>query len=114
MQRRTALDRGFDVENELLHARILVSGADDLERLHERNARREHGCELTEEDGDVLGLHLAAAAGARLLADLGRYDALTTQVGTQARLARGQGLARNAIAFLVHSLPDEGDVLFEC
>ncbi len=46
MQRRAALDVGLDVEDQLLHGGLLVAVADDLEGLHQRNARRDHGGEL--------------------------------------------------------------------
>ena len=43
----------LDVEDQLLHRRLFVADADDLERLHQRDAGREHGRELAAEDRDV-------------------------------------------------------------
>ena len=60
MQRGAAFDVGLDVEDQLLHRRLVVAVADDLERLHQRNARGQHGRELAAEHRDVFGLDLAA------------------------------------------------------
>ena len=60
VQRGAAFDVGLDVENQLLHRRLVVAGADDLERLHQRNAGGQHGGELAAEDRDVAGVDLAA------------------------------------------------------
>ncbi len=47
-----------------------MAAADDLQSLHQRNTRRQHGGELAHEHGDVLGLDLASGPQcARLLAD---------------------------------------------
>ena len=54
MQRAAALDVRLDVENQLLHRRLFVAVADDLERLHHRDARRHHGRELAAEYRDIL------------------------------------------------------------
>ena len=57
VQRGAALDIGLDVEYQLLHrAGFSWPGADDLERLHQRNAGSQHGGELAAEDRDIFGL----------------------------------------------------------
>ena len=61
VQRGAAFDIRLDVEHQLLHGRLFMAGADDLERLHQRNACAQHGGELAAENRDVLGLDLAAA-----------------------------------------------------
>ena len=115
VQRRAALDVGLDVENELLHRRLFVAVADDLEGLHQRNAGAEHGGELAAEDRDVAGVDLAAGLeGLRLLLDARRNDALAAQVGTQRRLAGRELPALDLVSLLVLALPGEGDVLLEC
>src|SRR2546430_4538359 len=53
MERSAPFDVGLDGEDEPLHGGLVVAGADDLERLHQRNARGEHGGELAAEDGDI-------------------------------------------------------------
>ena len=55
VQRGAAFDVGLDVEDQLLHRRLVVAVADDLERLHQRNAGRQHRGELAAEYRDVLG-----------------------------------------------------------
>ena len=70
VQRGAAFDVGLDVENELLHRRLVVAVADDLEGLHQRNTGGQHGGELAAEHRDVFGLDLAAGLeGLRLLLD---------------------------------------------
>ena len=72
VQRGAAFDVRLDVENELLHRRLVVAVADDLERLHQRNARGQHGGELAAEHRDVFGVDLAAGLERlRLLLDRG-------------------------------------------
>ena len=66
VQRGAAFDVRLDVENQLLHRRLVVAVADDLEGLHQRNARGQHGGELTAEDRDVAGVDLAAPAALTL------------------------------------------------
>ena len=61
VQRGAAFDVRLDVEDELLHGRLVVAVADDFERLHQRNTGGQHGGELAAEHRDVFGLDLAAA-----------------------------------------------------
>ena len=49
-QRRAALQVLLDRQDQLLHGGVVVAGADDLEGLHQRNARLQHGGELAAED----------------------------------------------------------------
>ena len=60
VQRGAAFDVRLDVEDQLLHRRLVVAVADDLEGLHQRNAGGQHGGELAAEHRDVVGLDLAA------------------------------------------------------
>src|SRR2546421_12686477 len=83
MERGAPLDVGLDVEDEPLHGGLVIAVADDLERLHKRNARGEHGGELASEDRDIACIDPAARLGLTLLADArGRY-ALTAQLRAQ-------------------------------
>ena len=52
-ERRAAFDVALDREDQLLHRGVLVAGADDVERLHERDARGHHRRQLPREDRDV-------------------------------------------------------------
>src|SRR5256886_17344059 len=98
MQRSTPLDVGLDVEDEPLHRGLVIAVADDLERLHQRNARGEHGGELAGEDRDIAGIDPAARVALTLLADArGRY-ALAAQLGAQSLLVRRGGPAPYARA----------------
>ncbi len=106
VQGSTAFDVRLDVENELLHRRLVIATADDVEGLDQRNTGSEHGRELTAEYRDVFGLDLSAGLeGLRLLLDPGDGYALPAQVGAQCDFVRRQALARDSIAFLVHAGP---------
>ena len=107
MQRRAAFDVGLDVEDQLLHRRLVVAVADDLERLHQRDAGRQHRGQLAAEDRDVLRRDLAAGLeqGA-LLADLDGHHALPAQVGAQRQLAGGKTSPLSLLPLL--SLPSQG------
>ncbi len=62
VQRTAALDVQLDVEDQLLHRRLFMADADDLEGLHQRDARRQHGRELAAEHRDVHRADPAAGA----------------------------------------------------
>ena len=112
VERVAGLDVRLDGEHELLHRRLVVADADDLERLHHRDAGREHGGELAAEERDVLALDLAVGLEEMpFLADLGDGDPLPPQVGAQLRLVLGQAAALDAIALAVLALPEEGELL---
>src|SRR5207244_690036 len=113
VERRAALDIGLDVEDELLHGGLLMPVADDLEGLHERDARGKHGSELAAEYRDVAGIDLAAGAGLALLADSRRRHALAAQLGAQRLLVGREAPALDARAALVLALPGEGDVALD-
>ena len=84
-ERGTAFDVALDREDQLLHGRVLVTGADDVERLHERDAGGHHRGELAREDGDVARRDLALLAEQHaLLAHARRHDALAAQLGRTA------------------------------
>src|SRR2546430_5665757 len=72
MERSAPFDVGLDVEDQSLHGGLVIAVADDLERLHQRNARGEHGGELAAENRDIAGIDLAACPPLTLLADAGR------------------------------------------
>src|SRR2546430_17408486 len=74
MQRGAPFDVRLDVEDESLHRGLVIAVADDLERLHQRNARGEHGGELAGEERDIAGIDPAARVALTLLPDArGRY-----------------------------------------
>jgi hypothetical protein len=51
---RAALDVLLDREQQVLHRRVFVAAADDVEGLHQRHAGGHHRRQLAAEDGDVL------------------------------------------------------------
>ena len=112
VQGRACLDIRLDGEHQLLHRRLFMSVADDVEALHHRNAGLEHGRELTREESDVLGLDLLAALEElRLLLHPFRQHALTSQVGLHGGFRSGEHLALDAFALLVGAFPDELELL---
>ncbi len=114
MQRRAALDIGLDVQDQLLHCRLVVAVGDDLERLHQRNARRQHGGELPAEDCDIAGVGLAALAALALFANSRRRHALAAKFRAQRLLVRRETLALDARAALIASLPGKRDIALDC
>ena len=99
-------------QDQLLHRRLVVAIADDVEALHHRNTGLQHGRQLTGKQRDVLGVNLLAALEElRLLADFLGDDALLAQVGTHRRFGGRQHAAFEALALLVHAFPDEGKLL---
>ena len=116
MQRGAAFDVGLDVEQELLHRRLVVAGADDLEGLHQRNARAQHGGELAAEYRDVAGVDLAAERvnAVRLLLDAGGGDALAAQLAAHRLLVLRDRRPLTFWPLRFLSLPDhEGHVAFD-
>src|SRR5580765_3873306 len=114
VQRGAALDVRLDLEQEPLHRGLVVARANDLERLHERDAGAQHGRELAAEDGDVAGVDLAAGPGCGgLLLDAGGGDALAAQFAAHCLFARGHGAALDFLALAVAPLPVEGHVAFD-
>src|SRR6266480_5265178 len=114
MERSAPFDVGLDVEDELLHGGLVIAGADDLERLHQRNARGEHGGELAGENRDIARVDPAARVSLTLLADARGRHALTAQLGAQSLLVGREALALYARAALILALPGEGNVALEC
>src|SRR6185312_6718594 len=110
VQRGTRLDVALDIQDQLLHGGLVGAVADNLERLHQRNARREHGRQLAAEYRDVFGLDLAAPGSRALLADSRGRNALPPQLHTQRLLIRGEAAALDAGAALVAAFPCEGNV----
>src|SRR5205085_7336257 len=110
MQRGAPLGVGLDGEDEPLHGGLVIAVADDLERLHQRNARGEHGGELAGEDRDIAGIDPAARLGLTLLADARGRHTLAAQLGAQSLLVGREALALDARAALVLALPGEGNV----
>src|SRR2546421_2742200 len=113
MERSTPLDVGLDVEDEPLHRGLVIAVADDLERLHQRNARGEHGGELAGEDRDIARVDPAARVALTLLADARGRHALAAQLGAQSLLVGREALALDARAALVLALPGEGSVALD-
>ena len=97
----------LDVQHELLHRRLFMAVADDLEGLDHGDAGGHHGRELAAEYRDVLGLDLAAGPEQPLALrlDAGGGDALAAQIGTQGRLVGGKALPRTLLPRL--SLPSQ-------
>src|SRR2546430_713926 len=79
MQRGAPFDVRLDVEDESLHRGLVIAVTDDLERLHQRNARGEHGGELAGEDRDIARIDPAARLALTLLTDARGRHALTAQ-----------------------------------
>src|SRR6267154_2644182 len=92
---------------------LVIAVADDLERLHQRNARSEHGGELAGEDRDIARIDLAARPALTLLADARRRDTLAAQLGAQTLLVGREALALDTRAALVLALPGEGNVALD-
>src|SRR5438046_5306527 len=113
MERSAPLDVGLDVEDEPLHRGLVIAVADDLERLHKRNARGEHGGELAGEDRDIARIDPAARLALTLLADARRRHTLAAQLGAQSLLIGREALALDARAALVLALPGEGSVALD-
>jgi hypothetical protein len=112
MQRGATFDVRFDVEDQALHRRLVMAGADDLKRLHQRNAGRQHRCELAAENRNILGLDLATGFECRrLFLDLGRHDSLATQIGFQSLFIGRNASALEPLALFIHALPLKGHVL---
>src|SRR5436305_696206 len=109
MERSTSFDVGLDVEDEPLHRGLVIAGADDLERLHQRNARGEHGGELAGENRDIARVDPAARVSLTLLSDARGRHALTAQLGAQSLLVGREALALDARAALILALPGEGN-----
>jgi hypothetical protein len=95
---RTPVRHFWNVGFSWLAARISLVRlllAEDVQTLHQRQAGVDHDRELAEEDGDVLGSHLAGAERrqreflAFLLDRSGDGDALTAKLGGQHLLVLG-------------------------
>ncbi len=105
-QRRAALHVRFDGQHQFLHGRFFVTRADDLECLHQRDPRRHHGGHLPGEDCDVFRADLAAGVEKLcLLANAGRHDPLTAQLGAHRRFTGGDRLALDLLAGAVCAFP---------
>src|SRR5436853_7662333 len=113
MERSTPLDVGLDVEDESLHGGFVIAVADDLEPLHQRNARGEHGGELTGEDRDIARIDPAARVALTLLTDARGRHALTAQFRAQTLLVGREALALDPSAALVLAVPGDGIVALD-
>jgi hypothetical protein len=112
VQRGAAFDVSLDVEHQLLHRRLVMARADDLEGLHQGNAGAQHGGELTTENRNVLGPDLAPGLeGLGLLADARSDHALAAQLVLECLLTLGNAAALDALTLFVHALPLVGHVL---
>src|SRR5260370_25456526 len=54
-------DLGLDWENNLLECRVVELGSENVEALHQRQARVDHRCELTGENQQILATHPTGA-----------------------------------------------------
>ena len=109
MQRIAGLDVTLDREHQFLHGRLVVAHADDLERLHHRDAGIEHRGQLPGEERDVLRRDLALALEhRRFFANTRRRDALLAQVGAHIHLVAREPTSLDAVALLVLAFPEEG------
>jgi hypothetical protein len=109
-KRAAAFHVSLDAKNQLLHGRVVVTRAHDLECLHQGDTRSEHRCELTAEYRDI-GRRNFRPATERLLpllADSRRYDALTAQVGAHGGLGARHAFTLDLIALAVGPFPDKG------
>src|SRR5712671_858947 len=113
MERSASFDVGLDLEDQPLHGGLVIAVADDLEGLHQRNARGEHGGELTGEDRDIARIDPAARVALTLLADARGRHALTAQFRAQTLLVGREALALDPRAALVLALPGEGNVALD-
>src|SRR4029077_12389481 len=113
MERSASLDVGLDLEDQPLHRGLFMAVADDLEGLHQRNARGEHGGALAAEDRASARGDSADGAALTLLADARRRHALTAQFRAQSLLVGREAPALDAGAALVLALPGEGNVAFD-
>ena len=112
VQRGAGLDVAFDRQHQLLHRRLVVAVADDVEALDHRDTRLQHRGELAREQRDVLGGDLLAALEElHFLAHALGEHALAAQVGFDGRLGHREHLALDALALLVGAFPDEGELL---
>src|SRR6201999_1882538 len=91
---------------------LVVAAADDLECLNQRDARGEHGRQLTAEHRNIFRFDLTARLECRrLLLDPGGDDALAPQIGLEGLLVGRNTASLEFLALLVHAFPLEGDVL---
>ena len=111
-QRATAFYVDLDGHNQLLHRRIFVAGADDFERLHQRNAGCQHGGELAAENRYISRRYLATALeqARALFSNLARDNTLAAQVGTYGSLVGCHALAFDLFALTVRAFPKEGGI----
>src|ERR1700738_2349175 len=113
MERRAAFDVGLDLQDQPLHCGLFIAVGDDLESLHQRNARGQHGGELAAEERDIARMDLAARAALALLADARRRHALTAQFRAQGLLIGREALALDAGTARVLALPGERNVALD-
>src|SRR5882762_4226691 len=113
MERSASFDVGLDLEDQSLHCGLVIAVADDLECLHQRNARGEHSGELAGEDRDIARIDPAARVALTLLADARGRHALAAQLCAQTLLIGREAPALDAGAALVLALPGEGNVALD-
>ena len=112
VQRVARLDVGLDRQHELLHRGLVVSDADDLERLHHRDARREHRGQLAGEDRDVFRSDLAVALEQlAFLAHPRRGNPLPSQVAAHLQFGLGQSPPPDPVALAILAFPLERELL---
>ena len=107
VERVARLDVGLDRQHQLLHRRLVIADADDLERLHHRDAGAEHRGELAAKIAMSSGVTLPSRLKElAFLADLGRGDTLPAQVGTHLHLVLGETASLDLVSLPVLAFPD--------
>jgi hypothetical protein len=98
-QRGAALDRSTHSGEDLLEGLVLLLARENLEALHEGQARVDHHGELAGEDGQLLRFDARAKSGdielLPLLGELADIDALAAQHGREFALARRGSFSRD-------------------
>src|SRR5215831_1607129 len=103
---RPGLYASLDLHHQAREAGVLVPARDDLERLQQRHASLEHGCELAGEKGDVL-LVDAAPATKTLSPEFSDADPLAPQIGVDDCFGGRLRFAANVAVVAVDSFPQE-------
>src|SRR6202035_3718550 len=98
----------LDIHHQSRETRIAVSAGDDFERLQQRHAGLEHGCELAGRETNVLFID-APPAAERLLPQLDDADSLPSQIAGNDRLRGSLHLSADVAIAAVEALPEIGE-----
>ena len=84
-KRVTAGDVIANLQDQILHHRVVHAVSNDFERLHQRHTGFHHGRELARKERNVsgrdLGAHRSEVEATAFLGDLGRVDTLFAKLG---------------------------------